>query len=119
MSTLPTQYHPLAPSTSILLGSHYRLTILSSGLIRYEWSPDGKFEDRASTFAIDRNLPTPNFELIERNDRIEVITDRLQLEYDRKAFSPSGFSVILRENGTPERKREAGLMHEVGMQRSS
>ncbi len=95
----PIPYQPIAPSTSILLGLHYRITILTDGLIRYEWSEDGKFEDRPSTFAINRNLPTPKFELIEKENLIKVITDRFELEYDRKPFSPNGFTVVLRENG--------------------
>lgn len=99
VTDLPRQHQPIAPSSSILLGPNYRITILTDGLIRYEWSDDGKFEDRASTFAINRNLPTPKFELIEREDHLSVITDRFQLYYNRKDFSPSGLVVVLRTNG--------------------
>ncbi len=98
VTSLPGGHQAIAPPSSIILGPNYRLTILTDGLLRYEWSEDGKFEDRASTFAVNRNLPTPKYELIEREDRMEVITDRYQLEYDRKVFSPGGFKVVLRED---------------------
>ena len=90
-------YRPKAPPSSIVQGTNYRLTILTDGLIRYEWSQDGKFEDRASTFAVYRDLPTPTFQVVERDNRIDIITDRVQIEYDQKAFSPEGFHAVLRE----------------------
>lgn len=96
--TTANKYQPIAPDSSILLGPKYRLTILTDGLIRYEWSEDGTFEDRSSTLAINRNLPTPKYELIQRDDQIRVITDRFELEYDQKPFSPGGFNVTLRED---------------------
>ena len=97
--SMPRQHQPVAPKTSQVVGPNYRLTILTDGLIRYEWSEDGEFEDRASTFALKRNLPTPKFELIETEERIEIITSRFSLDYDKKAFSPSGFTVVIRADG--------------------
>jgi len=90
---------PIAPSTSIIQGDHYRLTILTDALVRFEWSDDGGFEDGASTFAINRELPTPNFKKVERDGGVEVITERFHLEYDQKPFSPSGFTVLLTQKG--------------------
>lgn len=68
----------------------YRFTVLNPRLLRYEYSPDGTFEDRASTFAINRHFPKPNFTVKENDDGFEIITDHLHLDYDRKKFSPSG-----------------------------
>ncbi|ORX39568.1 putative alpha-xylosidase [Kockovaella imperatae] len=92
------KHQPVAPSSSIVQGDKWRITVLLDGLIRFEWSETGQFEDRASTFAVNRDLPTPKFEVVERDNQIEIITDRVYIEYDRKAFSPSGLSVTLRAN---------------------
>lgn len=81
---------PVANPESVIQGPNYRFTVLSDALIRYEWAHDGIFEDRASTFAINRDLPTPKFQKIERDDELEIITDHFHISYDKKRFSPSG-----------------------------
>ena len=68
----------------------YRFTVLNSRLLRYEYSPDGIFEDRASTFAINRDFPVPDFSVKENDDGFEIITEHFHLDYDRKRFSASG-----------------------------
>ncbi len=95
MAKLPLS--PLAPFTSQLIGPNHRLTILTDSLVRYEWSQDGTFEDRASTFAINRSLPTPEFKKIETDTSLEIITLRFHLEFDKKPYSPSGFTVLLHQ----------------------
>ena len=84
---------PLASEQAIVKGEKYRFTLLADGLVRYEWAPDGQFEDRASTFAVNRNLPVPTFRLEESTDGLEITTDKYRLTYDKKAFSPSGLNV--------------------------
>jgi len=81
---------PKANADAIVQGSHYRFTVLTDRLIRYEWSYDGKFEDRASTFALNREFPVPKFRTIDNNDELEIITDHFHLTYDKKKFTASG-----------------------------
>ena len=95
---------PVAPQASVVQGDKWRITILTDGLLRVEWSEDGQFEDRASMFAVNRDLPTPKFEVVERDEQIEIITDRVHVEYNRKQFSPSGLMATLRANGEPIRR---------------
>lgn len=45
---------PVAHPDAIVAGDKYRFTVLTDGLLRFEWAEDGRFEDRASTFAINR-----------------------------------------------------------------
>ena len=40
-------------------GDRWRVSVLADGLVRLEWSEAGDFEDRASTFALHRELPVP------------------------------------------------------------
>ena len=63
-----------------------------------EWSEDGAFEDRASTFALHRDLPVPEFDVIDGEGTLEIVTDRLRLTYDRGPFTPAGLSVQARGN---------------------
>jgi alpha-glucosidase (family GH31 glycosyl hydrolase) len=91
---------PVAESRATVGGDennrHFRLTVLTDGLLRYEWAADGQFEDRPSVFAVNRDLPTPGFRVKETSHAIEIITSRFHLTYDKKPFSPSGFSVVVK-----------------------
>ena len=73
--------------------SHYRFTVLTDRLIRYEWSEDGEFEDRPSSFAMFRCFDVPRYRVAETKDSIEIITEHFQLTYDKKKFSAEGLSV--------------------------
>ena len=81
---------PKAHKEACITGPNYRFTILADGLFRYEWSADGKFEDRASTFVINRDLPVPDFKVVDSGDELEIITDRFHVSYDKQKFSASG-----------------------------
>src|ERR1700754_3269189 len=84
---------PIARPKSVLSGDRWRITVLLDGLLRLEWSDDGGFEDRASTFAVRRDHPTPAFTVNESDEQLEIITDRLHLTWDRRPFSSAGLSV--------------------------
>ncbi len=89
---------PVARPEAVLRGERWRVTVLTDGLLRLEWSEDGVFEDRASTFALHRDMPVPAFHVVEGEAAIEVVTDRLRLTYDRGPFTASGLSVQVRGN---------------------
>ena len=91
---------PVAHPDAIVAGDKYRFTILTDGLLRFEWSEDGKFEDRASTFAINRELAVPDFYVWDRGHGIEVVTKRFHVTYDKKKFSAEGFKINLKGNVT-------------------
>ena len=89
---------PRAHPDAIVAGDRFRMTVLAAGLVRLEWADDGVFEDRASTFALDRDLPVPNFEVVDGEAALEIVTERLRLVYDRGPFTPAGLSVQARGN---------------------
>ena len=60
---LPTS--PAARPEAVVQGDRWRITVLAAGLVRLEWSDDGAFEDRASTFALHRDLPVPEFDVVD------------------------------------------------------
>ncbi|KAK0642050.1 glycoside hydrolase family 31 protein [Cercophora newfieldiana] len=73
-------------------GSYYRFTVLTSRLLRYEWSGDGGFEDRVSTVAFWRDFDVPSFTAIDSGKDLEIRTEYFKLSYDKKKFS-GGLSV--------------------------
>ncbi|KAF2114902.1 glycosyl hydrolases family 31-domain-containing protein [Lophiotrema nucula] len=88
---------PVAHSDAIVAGEKYRFTILTDGLLRFEWAEDGVFEDRASTFAINRELTVPDYYTWDRGqDGIEIVTKRFHVLYNKKKFSAEGFTVYLK-----------------------
>ena len=90
--------HPVARTESVIVGERWRISVLADGLLRLEWSDDGVFEDRASSFALHRELPVPPFRVVQTEAHVEVITDRVHLTYDRKPFSTSGLYAQVRGN---------------------
>jgi alpha-glucosidase (family GH31 glycosyl hydrolase) len=89
---------PLAHPEAVVRGDRWRITVLTAGLVRLEWAEDGVFEDRASTFALHRDLPVPDFKVVDGEIVLEIVTDRLRLTYDRGPFTPAGLSVQVRGN---------------------
>ncbi|KQR12346.1 glycoside hydrolase family 31 protein [Cellulomonas sp. Leaf334] len=92
-SRQPLPSRPVADPRAVVVGPTYRITVLTDGLVRLEHSSDGVFEDRASTFALHRDLPVPDFRVVETDTHVEVRTARFHLVYDRRPFSTSGLSV--------------------------
>jgi hypothetical protein len=89
---------PVARPEAVVQGDRWRISVLADGLVRLEWSEDGAFEDRASTFALHRDLPVPEFEVVDGEAALEIVTERLRLTYDRGPFTPAGLSVQARGN---------------------
>lgn len=98
--TKPARYdfktRHVAHPDAIVAGDKYRFTILTDGLLRFEWAEDGKFEDRASTFAINRRLAVPDFYVWDRGTGIEIVTKRFHVVYNKKKFSSDGLKVHLK-----------------------
>ncbi|KAL2826694.1 glycosyl hydrolases family 31-domain-containing protein [Aspergillus cavernicola] len=100
----PTQ--PKANPVAVVQGPTYRFTLLNAHVIRFEWADDGQFEDRASTFAINRDFPVPDFRRIDGKE-LEILTDNFHLSYTKEKFSPESliihFSGKSMKYGTPWR----------------
>lgn len=87
---------PIANPKAIVKGDKYRFTVLTSQLIRMEWSEDGTFEDRATQKFFCRDLPVPEFTVTETDNSLEIETERLHLYYDKKEFSAGGLSILIK-----------------------
>ncbi|MCI1747589.1 MAG: glycoside hydrolase [Acidipropionibacterium sp.] len=80
----------------LLLGEHYRITPLTPRVTRLEWSPSGSFEDRPTTFALHRDLPGFDHQVLGTDTGIRLVTDYVVLDYDRRPFSANGLSAAVR-----------------------
>lgn len=89
---------PLALEANIVKGEKYRITMLTEGLIRLEYSEDGIFEDRATQMAFYRDFPETDYRVVRSADGIEIQTSRIQLLYNEQEFSSHGLSIQVKGN---------------------
>ncbi|ETN39116.1 uncharacterized protein HMPREF1541_05338 [Cyphellophora europaea CBS 101466] len=111
-SSSPIEPNPNAHPSNIITapGQNYRFTLLTPQLLRFEWSPSGAFEDRASTFALHRGAFAPVAHRIKDNapgapggtgqGGFEILTEFMHVDYDGKEFSPSGLVVDVKGRTT-------------------
>ena len=97
MSQLPPQFtvrtSPQAPAASVVKGTAVRFTVLTEKLVRCEYSPTGLFEDRATQTVWNRDLPTPDFQVVQDGERTQIITRHFRLDHRGGAFTPQSLSV--------------------------
>ena len=55
--------NPVCRKEAVIAGDHYRITMLTTALIRFEYSEDGQFEDRATQMVCNRDFPVPEFKV--------------------------------------------------------
>lgn len=81
---------------STVQGKCYRITVLTSRLLRLEYSDSGHFEDRPTQLALNRAFPVPDYDVYETEDSLEIQTEHLSLYYDKKMFSAGGLAIKVR-----------------------
>ena len=102
-----TRHNPVANPEAVVTEGTVRFTVLTPEMIRIEYSPSEKFEDRATFTVVNRNLPVPHFTKSEDNDFLYITTDKLKLRY-RKGTNPyfepnppGNLNITMDLNGTP------------------
>lgn len=90
---------PADPSAVVLHG-HARFTVLTSRLIRMEWSETGSFVDQATSVVVNRAFPVPEFHVTRDGDTLTVRTDHLELRHGGGPFLADTLSV--RVFGAPD-----------------
>ena len=84
---------PGAKAENTVTGDRYRITVLTEGLLRLEYSGDGIFEDRATQTVLNRDFPAVEYEVKETEEELILVTNRLRLTYNRKEFNPRGLMI--------------------------
>lgn len=90
-----SELNPLADPRAVITAGEARFTILTPRLIRMEWSPDGKFEERASLAFVNRKLPVPTFKEEHEAGWLIIRTEELTLRYKENSggFAETNLSI--------------------------
>ena len=95
-------YYPTSPKTnpeSMVSGEKYRFSVLTPSLIRCEYDPNGRFEDRATQSVINREFPVVPFSVIREGGVLVLKTDALEITYcENTEFSGDTLSFHLLVN---------------------
>ncbi|MGK0747703.1 hypothetical protein ACSFCX_25370, partial [Yokenella regensburgei] len=83
-----------------IVGKGYRFTVLTPQLIRMEYSKENFFIDEQTQVIQNREFPEFEFELEEKNERLEIDTEAFHLTYDKKAFTSQGLVITMKSNFT-------------------
>jgi alpha-glucosidase (family GH31 glycosyl hydrolase) len=91
----PGLYDPVADPHAVVTLGHARFTVLTSQLVRMEWSADGKFEDHASLVFLNRKLPVPHFTAASSRttygEHLLIETSQLKLTYSPRVGTDGKF----------------------------
>ena len=89
---------PLPNPEAVVYVPHVRFTLLTSRLIRMEYSPSDEFEDRASQPFWFRCQPAPAFELTQSAGLLTIETEHLLLRYapSARGFTPVSLSIYVK-----------------------
>ena len=63
--------------------NNVRFTLISEGVVRLEYAPDGKFVDDKSFVAVKRLYPQVNHRLRTKGKWIEIITSKMRVRYKK------------------------------------
>lgn len=99
-----------ANPAAVVSAPQVRFTVLTSRLIRLEYSPTDQFEDRPSQPFWFREQPVPHFTVQPSDKQIIIITDHLYLTYK---LSSAGFTA---ENLTIKALTEPSFVWRYGQQ---
>ena len=88
---------PVAEKENTVSGINWRFTVLTDCLVRMEYDPSGRFEDRASQTVFHRDFKPVEYQVNEDGCNIIIETSKLSLRYQRgEDFSAETLSVRLK-----------------------
>ncbi|MGI8906387.1 MAG: TIM-barrel domain-containing protein [Candidatus Sumerlaeaceae bacterium] len=92
---------PTADSRACVVSGNARFTVLTPALIRMEYAPDAKFEDRATYAIINRRLPVPRYSIMRSGGWLDLQTSEIRLRYKSGSgpFAPGNLSVMVKHTG--------------------
>ena len=98
-------YDPVAAPDAMVTSGNVRFTVLTPQLIRIQYSPTGRFEDRATFAVVNRHLPVPEFTQRTEDKTLIIETSALTLRYTKgsrpslTAKAPTNLSITFTMNG--------------------
>ena len=73
----------IANPECVFKGNNYRITVLTERLVRLEYNENGVFEDYPTELVWYRNLPKPEFNVVETNSTLQITTKYFELFYKK------------------------------------
>lgn len=83
-----------------ITGSHYRFSVLTSRLLRLEYSENGEFLDMGTQLVCNREFPEAVYSVKEIKDSLILETEYLYLTYQTGPFRKGGLKIELKGNLT-------------------
>jgi hypothetical protein len=104
MPDIPAQFHlkldPAPAPEAVICLDDVCISLLTSRLVRIEYSPEGIFEARPSQVFWFRHQPVPEFTKVERQGQVEIETEHLQIVFQKdRPIEPGTFSILVKETG--------------------
>jgi alpha-glucosidase (family GH31 glycosyl hydrolase) len=110
---------PKPNSKAVIIFGEARFTILTSRLIRMEYSPTAVFDDRPTQLVWFREQPVPDFTVKESAGTLEITTEHLDLVYQSEGgFSANNLSIRSLPGGKTWRYGEVDLRNLKGTGRT-
>lgn len=78
--------------SNIVEGDKYRITIINSRLVRFEYS-EYDFVDKPTQIILNRDFGKQNFTVNETSELLVIETEYLIIRYDKQKFTKEGLSV--------------------------
>ena len=107
---------PAAPE-NVVCAPNVRISLLTDRMVRFEWSADGKFEDRETLAVLNRDLGRVKFKTSHRDGKLVITTDSMTIELlpDGKKLSAENLNVTFELNGkkivwTPDSTDDGNLL---------
>lgn len=83
---------------NICSGNGYRISILTSRLVRLEYQKDNQFVDAATQSVLNRDFPKTEFLSEESDTALIIRTEYLEVVYDKKPFSENGLVIKVKDH---------------------
>lgn len=83
--------------------ANVRFTVISDGVIRMEYAPDGQFVDDKSFIVVNRQYPAVDYKLKTRGRWVEIATAKMVMRYKKGsgAFSAENLSIVSAKGTRP------------------
>lgn len=97
------QYHAKADPRAMIVTRQARFTLLTDAMVRMEWSPDSRFEDRPSQVFLNRKMEVPAFTVDSAGGWLTISTRIMKISYKRDSgkFTAENLKIMFLVNGEP------------------
>ena len=75
-----------------------RFTVITDGVIRLEWEPEGRFTDLASFVASERDYPEVDYKVKTSGNKVRIQTQKMTLEYKTGSGKFNAGNLVIKAN---------------------